>query len=214
MAAAVKRHYRSDLRATQARQTRAAVVNAAAELFVERGYGAATIDAIADAAGVSRKTVFLTVGGKLELLKTALNWAIAGDDQPNQLADRAVIREVLDSDDPAALISGWARVLVDIDVRVGPLLRALEAAAGTDSQAQALVEELQRQRLTGARAVVRRLTSLRALRAGLAREEATDIAWLATDPVLYHRLVDVRGWSKTRFEKWLATMLRTELMRW
>ena len=61
---------------------------------------------IADAAGVSRKTVFTAVGGKLELLKTALDWAVAGDDRPVALADRRAMQQVLEERDPTALIAG------------------------------------------------------------------------------------------------------------
>ena len=52
-----KRAYASPLRDEQARATHRAIVNAAAELFQRNGYAATTIDAIAAAAGVSRKTV-------------------------------------------------------------------------------------------------------------------------------------------------------------
>ena len=52
------RSYSSTLRADQARRTRRRIVDAAAELFAEHGYAGTTIDAIATAAGVSRKTVF------------------------------------------------------------------------------------------------------------------------------------------------------------
>jgi hypothetical protein len=39
--------------------------------------------------------------------------------------------------------------------------------------------------------------------------EATDIAWLASDPVLYDRLVRRRSWSMRRFEEWCAqSMIR------
>lgn len=212
MAGAVKRGYQSDLRAAQARQTRRTVVAAASRLFVERGYGATTVDAVAAAAGVSRKTVFTAVGGKVELLKTALDWAVAGDDEPQSLIERDALRGLLDQDDPDELLTGWARVLVDIDVRVGPLVRALEVAAGTDAEAAELLERLQRQRLSGARAVVRRLAALGALRAGLNRDQATDLAWLATDAVLYDRLVCARGWARRRFEDWLAAALRAQLL--
>ena len=211
MADAVKRGYRSDLRAGQARQTRRTVVAAASRLFVERGYGATTVDAVAEAAGVSRKTVFTAVGGKLELLKTALDWAVAGDDEPKTVADRDVIRRVLESADAGALIADWVHLLVDIDTRVGPLVRALEVAAGTDADAARLLEQSREQRLAGARTVVRRLAALGALRPGLSRGEAVDLAWLATDAVLYDRLVGVRGWSRRRFEDWLAVALCRQL---
>lgn len=209
----VKRGYRSRLRAAQAQQTRHAVVRAAADLFVEQGYASTTVEEVADAAGVSRKTVFTAVGGKLELLKTALDWAIAGDDEPVALADRGAMRDLLALDDPEELLTGWAHVLVEINARAGALMRALEVAAGTDAQAQELVGRLQRQRLTGARTIVRRLRALKALNAGFRRDEATDIAWLAADPVLYDRLVRVRGWSARRFERWLARSLCAQLVQ-
>ena len=68
MAGGVKKSYESPLRAAQAQATRRAIVAAAARLFVERGYGPTSIDAIAEAAGVSRKTVFTSVGGKAAAL--------------------------------------------------------------------------------------------------------------------------------------------------
>ena len=74
--------YRSGLRTEQARATRRAVVEAAHHLLVERGYQGTTIDAVAERAGVSRKTVFTAVGGKAELLKLAFDWALVGDDEP------------------------------------------------------------------------------------------------------------------------------------
>ena len=145
---------------------------------------------------MSRKTVFTAVGGKLELLKTALDWAVAGDDRPVALADRSVVRGLLDETDPERLITGWVHVLVDIDTRVASLIHALEVAANVDAEAQTLVDDSQRQRLAGARTVVRRLVALGALKPGLSRDEAVDVAWLASDAVLHDRLVRTRGWSR------------------
>ena len=212
MAAGVKRDYHSDLRAAQALQTRRAIVAAASELFTAEGYGTTTVDAVAKAAGVSRKTVFTAVGGKLDLLKTALDWAVAGDDRPVALADRSVIRGLLDETDPKRLITGWVHVLVDIDSRVGSLMRALEVAANVDAEAQTLVDDSQRQRLAGARTVVRRLVALGALKPGLSRDQAVDVAWLASDAVLHDRLVRTRRWSQGRFERWLAEGLIEQLI--
>jgi AcrR family transcriptional regulator len=212
MPAGVKRDYRSDLRAAQALQTRRVIVTAASELFAAQGYGATTVDAVAEAAGVSRKTVFTAVGGKLDLLKTALDWAVAGDDQQLALADRSDVRGVLDQTDPEKLLSGWVNVLVNIDSRVGPLMRALEIAASVDPEAQELLDDSQRRRLAGARTIVRRLVALGALKSGLSRNQAADIAWLASDPMLHDRLVRRRGWPLGRFEKWLTEGLIEQLM--
>jgi AcrR family transcriptional regulator len=208
----VKRHYRSELRRSQARETRRTIVAAASRLFVEHGYGATTIDAVADSAGVSRKTVFTAVGGKVELLKVALDWAVAGDDRPVALAERAEMRKLFEQADPAVLVTGWARVLAEIDARVAPLFQALEVAAGIDSEARELLEQSQHQRLDAARLIIERLQALGALTNDLTESEAVDLAWLATDGALFDRLVRVRGWSTSRFEQWLAQHLIVQLI--
>jgi AcrR family transcriptional regulator len=188
-------------------------VAAATRLFVEDGYGATTIDAVADAAGVSRKTVFTAVGGKLDLLKLALDWAVAGDDERVALSGRAAIRRLMDHTDPRGVLKGLASLLVEIDTRVGPLYGAMEVAAGMDPAARDLVEESQRRRLDDARKVVRRLRDLDVLTAGITYQEAVDLVWLAMDPALYDRLVRTRCWTTRRFEDWLADTLCRQLLR-
>jgi hypothetical protein len=81
------------------------------ELFLTQGYAATTIDAIAAAAHVSRRTVFNAVGGKVVLLKLALEWAIVGDDEPVPLADRPAWRARLRPGCPAPRRSSgtWRR---------------------------------------------------------------------------------------------------------
>jgi AcrR family transcriptional regulator len=212
MATPVKRDYRSQLRAAQALQTRRAIVAAASRLFVEDGYGATTIDAVAEAAGVSRKTVFTAVGGKLDLLKVALDWVVAGDDRPVAVADRDEMKQVMAQDDAVALLRGCVHAMVAITGRAAGLAQALEVAAGTDPAARDLVERGQRHRLDDARIVVDRLRALNALTSKLTYDEAVDLVWLAIEPALFDRLVRMRGWSTTRFEEWLAQHLIAQLI--
>ncbi len=211
MSDSVKRRYSSQLRAAQAGQTRRRIVETAQRLFVEAGYAATTIDAVAADAGVSRKTVFSSVGGKVELLRVAMEWAVAGDDAPVALVDRDEMRALLAETDAATLLRRWAGVITAIDARTARLLAALEIAAGTDAEARMLADRFEGQRLDGARRIVDRLAQLKALNRAVNRAEATDIAWLATDPLLYDRIVRVRGWSPKRFETWLAESLCRQL---
>src|SRR6188472_709323 len=211
MSGAVKRVYSSELRASQARETRRVIVSAAARLFVREGFGQTTMDAIAEEAGVSRKTVFTAVGGKVELLKLALDWSIAGDDEPIAVSDRPEVGGLRQERDPDALLRGYAHLLITIASRVAGLSRALTVAAGVDSEARKLWETWQSQRHFGARAVVAALAALGGLREGLERAEAADIVWVHSDPALYHRLVIERRWAKKRFEEWLYQTLRQQL---
>jgi len=127
-----KRVYRSDLRADQARATRRQVVTAASRLFAERGYAATTIAAIAAEAGVSRKTVFTSVGGKVELMKLAYDWAIAGDDEPVAKVDRPEILELQAEPDASVVIEKYVAGLDESMTRVAPIHDALRSAADVD----------------------------------------------------------------------------------
>ena len=69
-------------RAERARLTRRRIIDAAAELFVERGYGATMLDQVAERAGVAVQTVYFHFGNKSTLLKRALDVAAVGDDEP------------------------------------------------------------------------------------------------------------------------------------
>ena len=220
MSDAVKRTYSSTLRTAQARETRRSIVSAAARLFTEQGYGRTTIDAIAQQAGVSRKTVFTAVGGKLDLLKLAIDWAVTGDDEPVPLLQRPEVRATGAEPQLAselapvdAILHGWVAVVAGVAARVHGLSAALAAAAAADDEAFALREANQVQRLTGARAFVEHLVAHDGLRTGLSPARAADIVWLYSDPALYHRLVAERGWADGDYRDWLLHTIDQQLRR-
>ena len=134
------RPYHSTLRDEQAQATRRRIVRAGGELYVERGYGPTTIDAIAARAGVSRKTVFTSVGGKAAVLKLAFDWALAGDDEPVAIADRPEVRRMMQLEDPAALLDAWVAMNAAIAGRLAALHHVLVVAADADPEAAAIVE--------------------------------------------------------------------------
>jgi AcrR family transcriptional regulator len=212
MADPVKRTYSSALRAAHARETRRSIVSTAARLFTERGYGRTTIDAIADQAGVSRKTVFTAVGGKLDLLKLALDWAVTGDDEPIPLQERLdEMHTTRTATSPDAILRSWVDVVAPIAARVHGLSAALAAAAAADEDARRLREVNQSQRLSGAHAFVTHLSAHHGLRPGLAIDRAADIVWLYSDPTIYHRLVTERGWADTDYRGWLLRTINQQL---
>lgn len=207
MRANVKRPYASELRASQARTTRRTIVDAAARLFVERGYGATTMDAIAEAAGVSRKTVFMSVGSKAQALKLAIDWAIVGDDEPIPMLERPRIKAAERDPDARRMLADYAAVICEVGARLAPLDAVLQAAAGLDPELRALAEQGRRQRLTGVTVIAEHLGERKVLKGDLTIAEAADILWLYNDPGVYRRLVMERGWSHDRLERWLADTL-------
>src|SRR4051794_12137863 len=185
----VKKPYTSALRSAQANATRRAIVDAAAALFIERGYGATSVDAIAEAGGVSRKTVFTSVGGKLEALKLALDWAIAGDDAPVPVLERPHVQAGLREPDARRILQDFATNILEVMGRTAALMRVLESAAGLDAELRALSDDLRHQRRTGMGFLAGLIEARGALRPGLTVDEAADVLWLLNDPTPYHRFV-------------------------
>ncbi len=207
--------YASPVRAEQARATRRAIVGAAGELFVERGYAATTIDAVAERAGVGRKTVFSSVGGKAALLKLAWDWALVGDDEPVDMTSRPAVQGMLAERDPRRLVRRWADMLLDVGLRAAPLGAVLTAAADVDDEARALLDTVREESLVGARAFVTHLASLGGLRHDLDVDGAAEACWALVNSSTVHLLVGVRGWSPRQYGDWLdelaaATLLELE----
>ena len=206
------RSYSSTLRADQARRTRRRIVDAAAELFAEHGYAGTTIDAIATAAGVSRKTVFDSVGGKAQLMKLAYDFAIVGDDEPVALAERPEIRALLAEPDYGKRLAMYASLVVRIDRRLSSAWRAFEGAATSDPEAAKFYVAMVQQRRQAMREAAQMFADAGALRPDLDIEVAADLMWFYNDPSLYDKLVRQRGWSVDRFQAWLAEALQVQLL--
>ena len=204
MTAPVKKPYSSALREAQARATRRAIVDAAARLFIQRGYGATTVDAIAEAAGVSRKTVFTSVGGKTEALKLAIDWANVGDDEPVPMLERPHVKAMQNEPDARLFLISQARYVRQAAARAAALHAVVQAAAGLDADIRALAEEVRAQRIRGMRAMARVLADRGALKPGLTPSEAADVLWLLIDPGVYYRLVIEQHWDPDRYQDWLT----------
>jgi AcrR family transcriptional regulator len=207
-----KRAYSSAVRDDQARATRRSIVNAAAELFRRDGYAATTIDAIAAAAGVSRKTVFTVGGRKFALLQNAFDWSLVGDDEPIAMADREPVQRIIATTDPGEAVRRWAEMITDTARRVSTIGAVLVAAAQVDAEAAAMLRTSDAYRLEGARAFIDHLASIGALRAEMDPVEAADLCWLVMGHEPYQRLVVERGWPLERYRRWLTTAVSRELL--
>lgn len=201
----VKRSRRDE----QARQTRAAVLDAATQLFVRQGWQATTIDQIASLAGVSRPTVF-AVGGKAALLRLARDVAMAGDDAPVAVSQRESAQRVLAEPDARRALELLAEHVAGVVERYAPLDRVLREAAGADEELAALWRTSEEQRRTGAATFVRSLGGKADLSGS--REHATDVLWLLMAPDQHSRLVRDRGWSRRRYVTWLAQAMTALLL--
>ena len=210
---AVKRKaYRSPLRQSQAKATRLRIIAAATRLFVEVGYGATSVDAIAEAAGVGRATVFTAVGGKPSLVRAAYRVALLGDDEPVPLRERPWAKPVRAARTQAGRIARYAELVTIVGGRVAAVYEALGGAAASDPAVRGAWDEIRAERLSGAQRFVRLLLELGPLRSGLDERQAADILWILNDPRLYHQLVLEQSWEADAFRAWLTTTMSAQLL--
>jgi len=207
-----KRRYDSTRRKDQARATRAAVLAAARELFVDRGYGATTIEAIAAGAEVSPETVYAAFKNKRSLLRELIDVSIVGDDAPEPVLERSWVQQLRQEKDITArleILARNGRLILD---RLSPIYEVLRGAAAADREIAALSERYKTQRLAGQAELVRILTAGHRLRKGLTQEHAADIVFAIGSPETYGLLVYDRGWSPELFERWYADAMRRLLI--
>lgn len=210
--AAPRRPYTSSVRAEGARRTRALIVSTATELFVERGYEATSVADIATRAGVARPTVLSAFGSKPALLKTVLDQALAGDDEPVPVRDRPWFTPVWQATTARAAMAAYADVCLLLAGRAGQVVEVIRRASDSSPEIAGLWQNWLRGRRAGAEMVVRRQLVLDALRDDLTPVAAGDVLWTLNDPDLYVSLVTAQGWEQQRFRDWLAAAMALLLL--
>lgn len=210
-----RRRYDATRRRQQSARTRARIVEAAARLFVERGYAGTTIPAIAAEAGVAVETVYRSASGKAGLLADAVRAAVAGGAERAEVpvVERPAIRRITEEPDPVRQLQLYAATQPGIWSRVGPLRRVLDAAADSDASLVELRDEIAAQRRHGLRDGFGRMLERRGvLRDGMTAERAGDIVYAVCGQANYLALVDDCGWTEAAYEAWLAETLVAALL--
>ena len=205
------RKYDSSTRQADAQSRRAAIVEAAARLFLADGYAETTIAAVAAEAGVSAQLVYAAFGGKAGLLWAALDRVAAGDDEPILMRDRPESLALAAIKDPRERMRAAAAQVAELNARVGPLVTLLHAVAGSDPA----VAELQAQLLVAQRedylVIAERLAS--GMRPDLGLERVADVARVLCGVHTWHGLVVEGGWTQEQYSDWLGDALIRMLVR-
>ena len=206
-----RRRYDSPRRREQAGATRRAVLEAAHALFVDRGYVATTIGAIASKANVAPETVYAVFGSKRAILSELVNDAITGNDAPPVL-QQDWVRGLRDEPDPRRRVRALAtngRLILE---RRAALDELIHGAAAADPEMAALRQVGKSQRAAGQREILHRAFDPTDLRADVDLDTAADILYAIGSPETYRLLVVDRGWTGVRFERWYGDALERLLL--
>lgn len=204
------RRYDSTRRRQQAQRNRHAVLTAARERFLAQGYAATTIADVARDAAVSVETVYKTFATKAGLLKALFDVSVAGDDEPIPMVHREVIQNVATEPDAARKLEMYAEHLAVSMPRSAPIQLLARDAAASSPDARGVWQQIRQETLTGMTMFASGLARTGQLR--VSTKEARDVLWTYHAPELYELLVVERGWSVTRYGKFIARALIAALL--
>ncbi len=190
------RRYSSPARQDQRNRTQLVILKAAEGVFKERGYGAATMQSVADSAGVSLPTVYLYFRSKPDLVGSLADLVTSS-------ADLSVER-VLAETDPNRQLEIGAGILRKLHERSEVVADVLRTAAGGDRNLSREWQRWQQRHLAAVRAVAQSLAKRGALRRDLDVRSATDVLYTIGGPETFRQLVRERGWTAERYESWLV----------
>lgn len=205
------RRYASPLRQAEAARTRAAILDAAADLFSRDGYAATTMKGIAVAAGVSVQSVHLA-GSKSALLVAAFERARRGDEGGTGPTEAPPIADILDRTDIDEAMRVWLDGVAQAHRRSAGLARAMAIAGETDAVAAAAMADLDARRRRDLRVASTWLVTRGLLGAGDIDEVTDELSYLI-GPETYAFFVTRSGWSDARYRSWLERALRDVLAR-
>jgi AcrR family transcriptional regulator len=198
-------------RTRKPKETRRRMLEAARELFVQRGYGATALQEIADRAGVAVQTIYFTFGNKRVLLKELADVSIAGDDEPIATMDRPWFQEALAAETADAQLRLHVHGTRKILERVAPIIEMLRAAALADPGIAELFDQDTDPRFTVHTAAARSLATKPGIRHEVTAEHAADLLFGLLSPELYLLFVRDRGWSPDQWESWAYDTLSFQL---
>jgi AcrR family transcriptional regulator len=195
------------LRQAQVAHTEQRILAAATELFLEGGYLATTLEAVARRAQVGARTVYLRFGTKAALFKRVVDVAIVGDTAPVDVLGRDWVQAALTAPTAAGRIAASAAAGRQIMQRTGALFAVAQQAAAVEPLIAGFWQQGREQSRR-----VHALFWTRMAEDGLL-DSGVDLAWLIdTTAILaaaetYLLITRTTGWDLDAYERWLIRTL-------
>jgi AcrR family transcriptional regulator len=199
-----RRSYDATRRRSRSAETRQRILDSARAMFLEHGYRATTIAAIAAEAEVNVDTIYELVGRKPLVLRELIEQAISGTDRAVVAEERDYVKEMLSTPDPVEKLTIYARAIRRIQARMAPLHLALRDASSTEPEAEEIWHDVSERRAANMHKLVQDLKKTGRLRPDLSMNDAADVLWATNSAEFYVMLTVDRGWSPQRYERWLA----------
>jgi AcrR family transcriptional regulator len=209
-----KRKYDSSRRQAKALESQTQILDAARQLFVEKGYSGTTIESVAQQAGVAEETIYSAFGSKAVILSRVVGRTLAGTDDGNPVPPlvRASIQEIESERNQKRQIQLFAKRIRVIMSDAAPLVKVMRTAAKTEAEIDSLLRKYLDGRFQGMGFFIDCLLANGPLRKQLSKLSAVETVWTLTSAEVYSLLVMDRDWSNEEYEDWLSETLARLLL--
>jgi AcrR family transcriptional regulator len=205
-----KRKYSSTVRDEQAARTRGRILDAASELFLERGYALTTMKDIADRADVARDTVHAIFGNKARVLTALIDLRLVPDAGVDNIMERPDALAIRDEADQRKQIELFATFIAGISTAVRPVFEILRTASAVEPEMAKVFEEMDRYRMINMRTYAKWIAARGPLR--VSKRRVGEIIWALASPDVGRMLCDEIGWTESQHARWLADTLTRTLL--
>ena len=195
------------LRAARVADTEERILAAARGLFLRDGYAATTLAAVADAARVGHRTVYVRFGTKAALLKRVVDVAVAGDTRPIDVISRDWFQTALTAPTLAERLAACASGSSALMARAGDLIAIAQQAEPVEPAIAAAAQAAREATRDAVRLFCTRLRDDGLL------PDGCDVGWLADTASLLSQAQtyllgrDTLGWTSDQYQHWLASTL-------
>lgn len=193
-------------RKERAQATRRRILAAASAEFLEKGYLATHMAAIAERAGVSVQMLYLAFGTKPRLLAAIVERAVFGEEGVAPPESHWWSR-VEEAGTAAEMLRRLVVESAPVFRAASPMWLVAQVGATVDEDLARSTAEGDRLRARDYRRVIDLAATKGSLRQGLCADTATDLLVAMLSPAFYMELVGGRGWSHDQAIEWLADTL-------
>ena len=192
------------LRQAQVAHTEQRILAAATELFLEGGYLATTLEAVARRAQVGARTVYLRFGTKAALFKRVIDVAIVGDTEPVDVLGRDWMQAAMTAPTAAERIAASAAASRQIMQRTGALFAVAQQAAAVEPLIAGFWQQGREQTRHTFAVFWTRMAEDGLLAPGADLTWLTDTTSVLAAAETYLLITRTTGWDLDAYERWLV----------
>lgn len=175
-------------------------------MFTSRGFHGATVEAIAEQAGVAPQTVYFAFNNKVKLISAVIDAAVMGPEETTP-QEQSWWKAMLDEPDPTRSLAIFIRGAGPAFARASTISDVLAAAARTDDEVREIFDHHETLRRKGFSQVLDALATKGALRLDLSRDRLLDVFLVVYGDATYHQLTTQMGWPHEDVMDWLCEHL-------